>query len=252
MANTVLRTIREFMAAVVLFFGLLWVVSVNLAGDLIWASPHAVWAYDVQPYPATTRLGQLGYAGAIVGGWVLVWLSGFLLVGRWSDRLATPIRLCIILIPVALGFAMWHMNPLPKFPESTKSQFASVRGLGNKVKMQFPAGTELIEARAEHGLDWTVAARLRMPTAAVMPFIKTQLTAPFRNEPYLRPELDICRTGVPDFEFVQTVGMHDWHPEHLRKPVSAAVSGIGQREGCLAADLSETPTSTVYLVFAVY
>jgi hypothetical protein len=63
--------------------------------------------------------------------------------------------------------------------------------------------------------------------------------------------LDISRSSTGGLEFADNIPIKDWRPERLRKFVNASV-GPGQYVDCLVADLSESPMSTVYFVFAVF
>jgi hypothetical protein len=248
------HTTRGLIAWLVLTLGLPAAGLMHCLLFIQWASPGPIVDYDVRPYPASTQQGQLVYYWCLIGGWLVVWLSGFLLVGRWSERLRRPLTALVTATPLLLAATMliasiWVMSA----SQLRITPMASVQGLGRKVGMQFPPGTQLIEARALHTLDWVVAAKLRMPKACVIPFIKGPFFARLRDS-YGHPELSVSRSDVSDLmDWAQPLGMSEWHPERLRSFVSAEVDAAGsQHLSCLVADMTESQMSTVYFVFAVY
>jgi hypothetical protein len=246
------RSLRIVAAVAVLATALPIAGCEHAALYVSWAAPPRLTDCDLRPFSEPTLHGQLVHYWSLIGRWGIVWLSGFLLVGRWSDRLRRPLRLAIIATPLVLGLGVliWPatgarpLNPTP---------VASAEGLGCLVGMRFPAGTKVIEAKASHALDWTVAAKLTMPTDAVEPFIHGPFVTRFADRrQYPEPRLTVSHTDLPEFAFADQPQLSDWHPERLARFVSADISGVGQYVCSLAADLSDPHTSTVYFEFAVF
>lgn len=248
-----LRVLRIVAAAAVLSGGPLMMLLVSAIGHITWASPDIIRRYDLRPYPGETLDQQLQYCRLPYIGWAIVWFSGILLVGRWSDRLQPAARAAIVALPAVLGLAMLTLQG-SEFSPRNPTPIASVEGLGRLVKMRFPPGTQLIEAKAAHALDWTVAAKLRMPKHTVMPFIQGPFIDRFteQSEYYRHAQLGISRSELYELTFAEQCGMADWHPERLKRFVCADVSGVGQYIDTLVADMSEPSCCTVYFVFAVF
>jgi hypothetical protein len=248
-----LRTLRTVTSALVLGLGLPCLGTLYVLLFLWWASPGRLVTCDVRPFPAATLQGQLLYYWSLMGGWMLVWLSGLLVAGRWPDRLRMPSRVVIALLPLVLagGMALYTCRVIEASHLSV-TPVASVTGLGRMVSMELPPGTTLIEAKVMHALDWAVAAKVTMPTNEILSFIKGPFASGVERQYYPEARLQLSSTEIMGLDLAGDLGVTDWHPERLRRFICACMSGTGQHSYALAADLSERPNSTVYLYVAVY
>ncbi|MEN6644844.1 MAG: hypothetical protein ABFE08_20590 [Armatimonadia bacterium] len=243
-----LRVLRIVVGALALALAPFAYVGVLLVQSFDWSTARHIIEYSLRPYPAATEAGQLAWSQAPVVAAIMMGLSGLLLLGRWSDRLRMAARVGLVCLPALfLLAAAGLLSP----PHANPTPIATVEGLGRLVKMQFPPGTELLEAKVDHAMDWTLAAKLRMPKEQLMPFIRGSFTE--RGSTERDDEPCISRSDMAfSIHWTSGLGMRDWHPEQLKDFVFAAGPFDGQVQKELVADLSKPSYATVYFLFAIF
>lgn len=150
---------------------------------------------------------------------------------------------CALLLVVVLNTAGCRF-----MPRAGGAAVTDLKELERITRLQFPPGTQLLEARGHFTLDYFVQAKLRMPRAALQPFLwgslVTSVTAGYEGQ----PTLSLSRSERPAFVLAQGLRHADWRPEQVRSFLAAQAACLSQMRGAhLLADLGDPTTVTVYL-----
>ncbi|MEN6644843.1 MAG: hypothetical protein ABFE08_20585 [Armatimonadia bacterium] len=205
--------------------------------------------YDLRPLAFGGRDAQLWTVRIVQDGWVLLGLSGLIvliagIIGRPHGRrgglflIVPALAAVLLLVP---GSTVYRHAP-------GSTRIASLEGLQRRLQLEFPPGTRLLEARAELGLDPVTAARIVIPRDALVRFVKTEFAALVPNE-VGQPRLQISRDVWSGMDFAEHMGLSNWHPESAQAFIAAwAKYTRGPAYLELFADLTPQDLVTVYIV----
>jgi hypothetical protein len=128
---------------------------------------------------------------------------------------------------------------LPSWARAT-----SLPGIEKRVKLRFPTGTELVQAKFQQAMDWEMFVKLRMPREAADSFLKA---------PPLSGKTELGDRPWPEGKEIAEAGMSEWRPEAAKHSVW---SGAGQAYygpvSSIMIDLDDPRIAVVYLYAEVF